>query len=728
MPEARPETSTDSISIGDVYYLLFRHKWKIIIFSLLGVVASLAVLFLTPSVFESEASLLVRYVSDTTLLDRVSNSERITRVGGGGESAINSEIAILTSRNLVEKVMDEMGVNRFSLDSTNTLDRSRIAERIMSAIGIAAPKDSNVIRVTFKAPTPIVAQEFLRRLTESYLLKHIEIHRTAGAYEFLSQQTDQLRSRLAETEEELRKVKYTAGVVSIEESKQSIALRAEELTRGLGDLEASLAAAKARVDVIHPFLSTEGTGRTSVAWVASIPTDTARSLESNLQRQRQRELELLSVYTADSIPLKSLREQIKETEALLAKEAPLAVTNSMAAGASAPDYRSTLMEAQASLAELHARIAVQKDLLARTLDEARKMDAIEAKIVQLQRNKELQEANYKYFCQSLEHARVDEALNSGKISNISVIQPATLPSKRLRVKLPRNMAIALLLGVMGGLGLAVLQEYFVDQTLRKPKDILSVLQVPLLMSVPLAQGTPGLGRPGQGMPLLLNAPGEAGNKSGDRGESVWQPGLSDYYEVLRDRLLAALGPVPSTPCILGITSCARGAGVSTVAAGLALAFARGGEHRVVLVNGGSDSSVPQIFGVNPVTGLTEMKADTAGNTTVTQHNHYVVPAGDVAPPAPLAGYAPRFAALLQHLRDSKVGVVIVDLPPVSETSLTLRVGHLLDGVLLVIPAEKVNRHVADRVKELLAQSDAKLIGTVLNMQRQYVPDWIYPMC
>ena len=696
--------------------------------SVLGVMASVAVLLLTPRVYESEATLLVRYVSDTTVLDAVSAGERIVAPGGGGENIINSEIAILSSRDLVERVMDEMGVNRFSLEATQTLDRARTAENVMSAVRIEAPKSSNIIRITFDGLTPVIAQEFLRRLTEAYLQKHIEIHRAAGAYEFLSQQTDQLRSRLSETEEELRKLKYAEGIVSIEESKKNVSQRIEELTKGLDELETTLAAAKARTEALRPLLSVVGGSRTSSVFAAAEVNESVPALRARLFRLQQREADLLSTYTTDSIPVKSVSEQIAETQRLLSGEKPTVTTNTVVADTPRSEFMPALMEEQATIAALQARMSVQKEFLNRALAEAKKIDAVEARIVQLQRSKELQEANYKYFCQSLEHARIDEALNAGRISNISIVQPATLPSRKLRDKLPRNIAMALLLGVVGGLGLAVLQEYFLDQTLRKPTELQTAFRVPVLMSLPRTKGARRLLPARQGGTLLLPASREPEVGTGDGGQFVWQTDLNEYYEVLRDRLLAAVGPTPTAPCVLGVTSCAKGSGVSTLAAGLALAFARGGSQGVVLVNGATDSLVPQIFGVNPVTGLAEMKADAAGNTAVTQHSHFMVPSGDAVPPVSFVGYAPRFAALLQHLRNSKTGFVIVDLPPVSETSLTLRVGRLLDGVVLVVAAEKVNRHVAERAQELLAQSDTKIIGTVLNKQRQYVPEWIYPVC
>lgn len=728
MQGSHRSAADESISLGDVYYLLFRHKGKILFFSALGVIAAAWVFIYTPSVYESEAALLVRYVSDTTVLDAVT-SERITAPGRGGENIINSEIAILSSRDLVEKVVDEMGVNRFSLDSTNVSGRARIAEKVMSSIRIEAPKNSSIIRITFDGPTPTVAQEFLRRLTESYLLKHIEIHRAAGAYEFLAQQTDQLRSRLSETEEELRQLKYAEGIVSIEDTKKNIAQRTEELTRGLNELETLLAAARARAEVMGAVLATTGSNLPTLIVTSENAADVPSSHRVQLARLQQKEAELLSVYTADSIPVKSIREQIREIERLLDAERSAGVsvrttTNNAAVARPSP----MLVEEQANIAALEAKIGVQRDLLKRAVNEAKKIDSVESRIVQLQRSKELQEANYKYFCQSLERARVDEALNSGRISNISIVQPATLPAKKLRLKLPRNMGLALMFGVACGVGLALLSEYFVDHSIRRPEEVPAVLRVPLIMSLPLldaGRSSRRLARGARGS-LLLNAHGPQQKDMRELPEGHGQSEMGDLYDALRERILSQIGTDTVVgPYMLGVTSCTPGAGVSTIVAGLALALARSGAERIVVMDVSAESGTPTLFGVNPVTGLVEMTSDGEGNTAVAQHQVYVVPSGSSESKPVYSNRAQRLAAVIQGLRNSKADYVIVDMPPVTETGLTLRISRLLNSVLLVIAAEKVNRSVAAHVKDWLLQADAKILGSVLNKRRQYVPEWLY---
>ena len=49
----------------------------------------------------------------------------------------------------------------------------------------------------------------------------------------------------------------------------------------------------------------------------------------------------------------------------------------------------------------------------------------------------------------------------------------------------------------------------------------------------------------------------------------------------------------------------------------------------------------------------------------------------------------------------------------------------MDGVILVIEAEKTRREVAQRAKEQLEKAGAKILGTVLTKRKYYIPKSIY---
>ncbi len=755
------------LAIGDLYYLYFRHKGKILGGLLLGVIAAIGMYVANPAVYESEAQLMVRYVSDSTILDQMTTGERITAPGRGGENVINSEIAILGSRDLVEKILDAMGDSPFMGDATNRITKALLTERVMSSILIETPKNSNIILARYADANPAVAQDFLRRLTELYLQRHVELHRASGAYEFLQKQTDELRARLMETEEDLRVAKQAEGIVAIEDAKKAVTDRLKELTRGLDEMETALAASKARAGLLESVSLTTPTLPIATGMAETGERARMAELRMSLGGLQKRESELLMAYTADSIPVANLRKQIVEMQRLLSlKEEELAASvlplSASASVGVATNTTPEIREEWANMAALKARIMNQKEILQRVQGEARKVDAVEARIVQLQRSKEMQEANYRYFCQSLEHARVDEALNAGKITNITIVQPATLPAAPTRPGLPKKMAFALLLGIAFGLVPALVHEFVIDTTIRRASELGNLFQKPFVMTLPVLTGLVGrsrgthAARGGVAGGDAVVSPGTNASLTQARAQSSADMAVCELFDSVRDHFLRQISFAGSpVPYVLGITSCASGAGCSTIANELAASLAREAGVQIALVDASTEAMMPVCYSVDslgqfevldvlavaPAARKEEeapaasssgprLLAETAAAPQTTQ------PVAD-APQRALALRLPRsgtlpdyagrnqsFAAIIHKLREGPAPFVIVDLPPVTETGLTLRVAWLHSGLLMVVPAETIARNVAGIVHKWLLKSDATVFGCILNKRRKYVPDWL----
>src|ERR1019366_2808240 len=92
------------MTVGDVYYVLFRHKWKIILLSLAGILTAVAVKYTTPPLYQSQAELLIQYVPEAKSLSLVGSDQKVM-VPDSGAGIISSEIQILTSLDLVEQAV-----------------------------------------------------------------------------------------------------------------------------------------------------------------------------------------------------------------------------------------------------------------------------------------------------------------------------------------------------------------------------------------------------------------------------------------------------------------------------------------------------------------------------------------------------------------------------------------------------------------------------------------------
>jgi Mrp family chromosome partitioning ATPase len=105
-------------------------------------------------------------------------------------------------------------------------------------------------------------------------------------------------------------------------------------------------------------------------------------------------------------------------------------------------------------------------------------------------------------------------------------------------------------------------------------------------------------------------------------------------------------------------------------------------------------------------------------------NVWLMPAGRVSrqtrPMASLAGAG----RLLEAIRN-RFPFVVVDLPPAPESVFSLAIAECLDGVLLVLEAERMRVQVVERAKQLFSQSRVNLLGAVLNKRRMHIPGWLY---
>jgi Mrp family chromosome partitioning ATPase len=160
--------------------------------------------------------------------------------------------------------------------------------------------------------------------------------------------------------------------------------------------------------------------------------------------------------------------------------------------------------------------------------------------------------------------------------------------------------------------------------------------------------------------------------------------------------------------------------VSTIAAGLAASLSETGDGRVLLVDMNLEQGAAQQF----IHGKPSCKLDDAlvsdkRENAMVQENLYVVSEFTNADLLPRA-LPKRFASLVPKLKASDYDYIIFDMPPVSQTSLTLRLAGFMDNVMLVIESEKTDREAVQQASALLAQSKAN-VTAVLNKTRKYVP-------
>ena len=747
-----PENQPLGLNLGDIYYALFRRKWMVVFFSAAGVLAAAGIVLSRPPQYKAEAKLLVRYIRDSKAVDvAVGTQAQIRSPDERGDNIINSELEILTSRDLANQVVEAVGADKVLGKAGGATNRAAAASVVVKGLAVEVPRRSNVIKVTFQHPDPETAQTVLHQLILSYRRKNFEVHRAVGIFdEFLTKKTDELRALLSQTDEDLRKLKLKANVTSLDESKRNIADQLAHIRQQLVDAEAELAQRRTVLAQLQQQLALASAAPTNAAptnaalAVVEPPLDPEkerqyRSICARLESVRNRELDLLLQFTAASPEVKAVREQLavaeqaklkletEEPRLLRAQSRELAASPpllSLLPGRSAPV--TDLAAEQAQVAALIARISVLTNYLAEARAEIASLNEAEGGITDLQRRKEIAEANYRYFSAGLEQTRIDAALGSTDTSSVSIVEEASLAGRDLTPTL-KAVLIALCAGLGGGIGLALLLEFGLSQTIKRPIDIEQKLRLPLFLSIPDFSRN-GYVRPGlrQIGPHSSTAPAEASPASEDeptQALSVPTDPLAEYLEALRDRVIMyfQIKEMTHKPKLVGITGVARGEGVSPLATGLAQTLSETGDGKVLLVDMHPQKgpAVRPFYHGEAACALDDALEQEKRTPAHVQDNLYVAAATTAT--GSKVGIVPRrFVSLVPKMKASDYDYIIFDLPAVNQTSVTSKIAGLLDITLVVFESERTSLEQAKRSLAMLADSHAT-VGAVLNRYHDYLP-------
>lgn len=734
----QPEATGSGIGLGDVYYILFRRKWLIILGLVLGAVAAAGVWKLNQPLYQSEAKLLVKYVVESRAPVGMGGEAQVRSGDAMGVNVINSEVEILKSLDVAAEVVSLLTAAKVSLytDGTNTVSPGVAAASISANLDVDVPNRGSIISLRFRHSDPAMAQRILEQIIETYLKKHQEIHRASGWLdEVFIQQQDQLRSQLATTEKKLKELKASVGVASLEEAKKTHAQQFASIHQELFKVEADLAQHRAIFGGLPNSQPTNEAPVAALAPVAQATIDEYRRAVSQIDEFERREGVLLAQVTLDNPQAKTNRLQLddaKRRKSKLEKENPGLLKAPTGAPASTPQIGAIPGTDIASLSGLIRSLEAKRSFL--TNEQAvvqaafARVDAAEGEIIKLQREKESLESQSSYVDRNLQQTKFDQDLGSRKNANISRVQAPSLAYRDFK-QLQKKTAMMFFGGLGGGLALAFLVEFLIDRTIKRPKDLEALLKVPLFMSIPRL-------RPERGKERVL-APGAgnkgAGQKDGAAAEIVtptpteFEEKLRPFHDALRDRLVTYfdIRQMTHKPKLIAVTSCSEGAGVTSVANGLAASLSETGDGNVLLVNmRGERGAAHAFFHGKSVPGLEEALGDDSRTSALVQENLYVVSADSID--RELQRIIPRqFTNFVPRLKASDYDFIIFDMPPVGQTSITAKVARFMDMILMVIESNTTDRDVALRAGSLLAESKAT-VATVLNKQERYVPAWIQP--
>jgi polysaccharide biosynthesis transport protein len=753
------------LKIHDVLYILWRHKWKISFFTVLGIGGAVAIALTTQVGYQSTAKILVKYVVEGTSKDLQSEGQ-VRSPDSRGESIMSSEIEILTSEDLARAVARDLEPTRIlGLDAASTnevpaADLLNAATRqVQQSIRVEAPRRSSVILVTYTHSDPNLAPLILRRVIETYRLRHVEIHRGGLEEAQLQRRSDTTENELTRVERDINRLRSELRVTSLEDAIRTVSARLANLETERALAERQLEAQRARVRQLEEGLAiSTPNGETNAATeVPPAVMEQYRTLAQRLEAKRLEEATLLRVWTPESAIVSQVRQQIEGMES---EKLALENTHPRLVGVAQPvDSRAPardLVGERARIAEYQATLALLATQIKDQQDRINEIVAGSSELLKLERRRDVLATNLYYFDSRLEQRRFDDVLTAASALNIQVVQEPSLPFRNRREALMTPMAASAFGGLAFGLLLAFLIELVFDQRIRKPSEVEIRLGMPLMLTVPRVKGlgrvdlpppvmTPDRHLPSPSpIPILPSLMGDSTAATRDTlpvpapvatkesESSVFAPwhaqhALRAHFEALRDRLMLyfQLNRMMHKPKLVAVTGCGEGAGTTTMAAGLAAALSETGEGSVLLVDMNlGKGGVHPFFRGRPKAQLTQVLDPDGREEGQVQENLFVATmAGDSTDPNLPRPVPKRFSSLMPKMRASDYDFIIFDMPPISETSATVALAASMDQVLLVLEGDKTTRPEVKRANQLLSRYGAKVTG-IFNKHKPQGASWL----
>lgn len=480
----------NSMTLRDGASALFRRRWMLVFIFLAVVLGTAVVTYLMPNKYESRMKILVK----NQRVDVAITPEATVGAPAGvdtevSENVINSEIELLTSRDLLTQVAKETGLAQpastaFWKRNVPEADRiEKAASDLAKDLMIAPVKKANVISISYSANSPEVAAAVLKRLGELYLEKHLKLHHPTGASDFFKDKADQYETQLHDSEKQLTTFQQDNNLVILAQQKDLTLQKTAEAKSKLLESDAAVNESTNRIKRIEQQLAI--TPKRIVTQSRSLPAQySAERLNTMMVELQNRRTQLLTKFRPEDRLVREVDEQIRTTQQALAKAES---QTSIEQATDLNPLRQSL-ETEYSKARLEQSGAqARRDTLSaqlRTYEASlQKLEGDTTRHDDLQRQKKEAEENYQLYAKKREEAHIADELDRQKITNVSIAEPPAAP----RLPAAPNRPLNLVLGVFvaGALSLGtVFSVEMLGDTVHSPRQLEALTGATVLATVP----------------------------------------------------------------------------------------------------------------------------------------------------------------------------------------------------------------------------------------------------
>jgi polysaccharide chain length determinant protein (PEP-CTERM system associated) len=476
--EERPFDPLDYVSV------LRRRKWWLIVPIVASILVGLALVVLLPRVYLSQATIgVVAPTLSPELLRGVGSLDK-----GDRQRAISQQ---LLSPTVLQRVVREEKIQPDKpVDDVAGWLRSNVEQNISvpSPIGKGSDKQLDAIVLGYTDSDPQRAQRITNRLAYVFVEENSkkQIERSESTSEVLGQQLQTSEDRLTTLENQLRD-KRQAYMGRLPEQANANVAMVNGLRSQFDSVSTQLRGEQDRLSMIESQLAAMSTGSGSEAMTASglAAVHSAQARINELQQQLVQDRAL--GYTDKHPDVIRLQAEIKQASAELATARQQDPASREELLKTDPIYRQKAQERDATRLRIRdlqrdsARLQAQIAQYQGRVDSA---PLVEQELASLQRDYDLEKVRYADLKKQHQQAQTaEEVARKQGGERFSVLYPASLPTSPIEPKPGLIMALAIVAGLVLGVGAAVGRE-FLDRSVHDARALQTEFEIPVLGEIP----------------------------------------------------------------------------------------------------------------------------------------------------------------------------------------------------------------------------------------------------
>jgi exopolysaccharide transport family protein len=698
--------------------VLLKRKWMVTAV-VVGIFMAVALASLRQTPVYEAASQVVINKADSNL---ITFKDSMPVVDYYDQSDLDTEVRILQSDLMALQVIRQLNLDKrpefggqadqkqanlvadpLQTDSNRT---SALLGSFRGNLHVTLIPNTRIIEIHYNSTDPQLAASVVNTLAATYVEQNFKtkFESTMQASDWLSKQLVDLQMKVETSQEKLVRYQKEHEIFGVDDKQNIITEKLDELNKEMTAAEFD----RMQKEAVYRQTQSNDPVAVSAAIVSETTGGGTGAASALLDRLREQQAGLriqvadLSTQFGPSYPkIAQLNNQLKEIDHQLQSETNKAVDHLNGRYQAALQRENMLRESfekQKQEANKLNESAIEYSILKRDVDSNRTL--------------------YEGLLEKLKEAGVTAGLRS---NNFRIINAARVPTSPSEPNIPRNLAFALLLGVISGVGLAFLLENM-DNTVRTPEQAQAISGLPSLGMIPL--GSKSTRRGATGKRLALTASKEV-------VETVTQvrpqSQMAESYRALRTSLL--LSNLGAPPKVIMVTSARPQEGKTTTSINTAIVLAQKGV-RVLLVDADlRRPSIHKTLGMGPRSGLSNVLT---GSATLQQTiatspilpNLFIMPAGTPPPnPAELLASS-NMRDLIVELRELYDHIVI-DTPPTLSVTDAVVLSPRADATILVIRSGQTTKPALRRARDILMQVNAHVAGVLLNAVDLTSPDYYY---